>query len=173
MADSEDSQMKISGRALVMGDSVNTDILHPSQFFSLDDRRIRAGFLQAASGYEQIGQADLSNKIVLAGDNFGCGSSRETGARVFLLAGIRAIVARSLASIFKRNILNLGLPAFECPGLESFPEQNAEILVDVVDCSITIPSLTTKYPLTPLDPYWQAIIGAGGLIPFLGLDGEA
>jgi 3-isopropylmalate dehydratase small subunit len=68
--------MRIQGTALIMGDHVNTDELHPSRFFSLDDRTVRSGFLQAAAGYEQVGGSDLSGRVILAGDNFGCGSSR-------------------------------------------------------------------------------------------------
>ena len=108
--------MIIHGRVLVFGDNVNTDELHPSRFL-LDDRTVRSGFLQAAAGYEQVGSGDVAGRIVVAGDNFGCGSSRETGARSFLLAGVRAVVGRSLARIFSRNVRNLGLPAVECPTL--------------------------------------------------------
>src|SRR3954453_3622021 len=98
--------MRIAGKALIMGDHVNTDELHPSRFFSLDDRTVRSGFLQAAAGSEQGGGRGCAGRALLAGDTCGCGSSRETGARAFLLAGVRAVVARSLARIFSRNVRN-------------------------------------------------------------------
>ncbi|HEY6176269.1 MAG TPA: aconitate hydratase, partial [Kofleriaceae bacterium] len=60
--------MKIQGQALILGDNVNTDVLHPSRFFSLDDRTVRSGFLQAAAGYEQIGSSDLAGRVIVAGD---------------------------------------------------------------------------------------------------------
>ncbi|HET9532241.1 MAG TPA: hypothetical protein VFQ92_17915 [Blastocatellia bacterium] len=162
--------MIIKGKALVMGDNVNTDVLHPSRFFSLDNSTVRAGFLQAAEGYEQMGRSDLSNHIVIAGDNFGCGSSRETGARVFLLAGVRAIVARSLARIFSRNLRNLGLLAIECPSLSILPEAGSDVEIDLATWSIDIRSMEQRLPLLPLDPYWQAILRAGGLVPFIQND---
>lgn len=160
--------MKIAGKALVMGDNINTDELHPSRFFSLDDRTVRAGFLQAASGYEQVGGGDLAGRVIVAGDNFGCGSSRETGARVFVLAGIRAVVARSLARIFSRNVRNLGLPAVECPQLPVLAP-DAEVDLDLATGWFRVPAAGLERRLAPLDPFWASVLQAGGLLPFLGL----
>lgn len=164
--------MRIQGKALLMGDNVNTDVLHPSRFFSLDDRTVRSGFLQAAAGYEQVGGTDLSGRIIVAGENFGCGSSRETGARAFLLAGVRAVVARSLARIFSRNVRNLGLAAVECPSLPELPP-DAWVELDLEAWRLRAPEAAIDLPLTPLDPFWSAVLAAGGLLPFLGLDEPA
>jgi 3-isopropylmalate/(R)-2-methylmalate dehydratase small subunit len=160
--------MNIQGKALIMGDNVNTDVLHPSRFFSLDDRTVRSGFLQAAAGYEQVGGGDLTGRVIVAGENFGCGSSRETGARAFLLAGVRAVVARSLARIFSRNVRNLGLPAVECPSLPALPP-DAEVELDLARGRLAVPAASLELPLTPLDPFWMAVLEAGGLLRFLGL----
>ena len=160
--------MIIRGRALVFGDNVNTDELHPSRFFSLDDRTVRSGFLQAAAGYEQVGSGDVAGRIVIAGDNFGCGSSRETGARAFLLAGVRAVVARSLARIFSRNVRNLGLPALECPSLPALAP-DTEVEIDLARGRLRAAAPALDLPLVPLDPFWLAVLEAGGLLPFLGL----
>lgn len=160
--------MRIQGKALIMGDNVNTDELHPSQFFSLDDRKVRSGFLQAAAGYEQLGGSDLSGRVIVAGDNFGCGSSRETGARAFVLAGVRAVVARSLARIFSRNVRNLGLAAVECPALPALPPDVA-VEIDLARWRLRVPDNALDLPVTPLDPFWAAVLAAGGLLPFLGL----
>jgi 3-isopropylmalate/(R)-2-methylmalate dehydratase small subunit len=162
--------MIISGNALVMGDNVNTDVLHPSQFFSLDDGRVRAGFMQAAAGYEKVGASDLAGRIILAGDNFGCGSSRETGARVFVLAGVRAVVARSLARIFSSNVRNLGLLAVECPALPPLTEGGFEVRINLHDWNLEIPSGGQSFALRRLDPFWEAVIRAGGLMGFLGFN---
>jgi len=160
--------MRIQGKALIMGDNVNTDVLHPSRFFSLDDRTVRAGFLQAAAGYEQVGGSDLAGRVIVAGDNFGCGSSRETGARAFLLAGVRAVVARSLARIFSRNVRNLGLPAVECPSLPALAP-DVELELDLARGRLYVPAAAFDLPLPPLDPFWAAVLEAGGLMPMLGL----
>jgi 3-isopropylmalate/(R)-2-methylmalate dehydratase small subunit len=164
--------MTIHGKALVMGDNVNTDVLHPSRFFSLDDRTVRSGFLQAAAGYEQVGGSDLAGRVIIAGDNFGCGSSRETGARAFLLAGVRAVVARSLARIFSRNVRNLGLPAVECPSLPAL-DPDVELELDLKNGRLRVPAASLDLALTPLDPFWAAVVAAGGLLPFLGLGDHA
>jgi 3-isopropylmalate/(R)-2-methylmalate dehydratase small subunit len=163
--------VKIEGKALVMGDNVNTDILHPSRFFSLDDSRVRSGFMQAAANYEEVGAEDLSGRILLAGDNFGCGSSRETGARVFLLAGIKAIVARSMARIFSRNVRNLGLPAFECPDLPTSLPAQAELRIDWDRWTLEIMDgdSTRTFSLKAIDPFWKAVLEKGGLMPYLGI----
>ncbi|HEX2688601.1 MAG TPA: hypothetical protein VHN14_18365, partial [Kofleriaceae bacterium] len=124
--------------------------------------------LQAAAGYEQIGGGDLSGRVIVAGENFGCGSSRETGARAFLLAGVRAVVARSLARIFGRNVRNLGLPAVECPSLPQLaPDTVVEL--DLAQSRLYVPGESRDLPLTPLDPFWVQVLEAGGLLPFLGL----
>jgi 3-isopropylmalate dehydratase small subunit len=164
--------MIITGKALIMGDNVNTDVLHPSQFFSLDDNKVRAGFLQAAAGYEQVGAGDLSGRIILAGANFGCGSSRETGARAFVLAGVRAIVARSLARIFSNNVRNLGLLAVECPTLPP-TESGVEVEINLHTWTLEIqnsPLNGQQFALKRLDPFWEAVIRAGGLMGFLGFN---
>lgn len=158
----------IEGPALVMGDNVNTDVLHPSQFFSLDDAKVRKGFMQASADYNQLGQTDLSGRIILAGDNFGCGSSRETGARVFVLAGIKAIVARSIARIFSRNVRNLGLPALECPSLPEGLENGVAVRIDLDHWKLRLGSADDALPLKPLDPFWREVVAKGGLMSFLG-----
>lgn len=161
-------QMRIDGPALVLGDDVNTDVLHPSRFFSLDDTKVRSGFLGAVDGREADGQRDLAGTIVLAGNNFGIGSSRETGARVFLLAGVQAIVAASFARIFYRNVMNLGLPAVVCPDLATErPQDGATVSLDLAVGYLSIGD--RRLPIQAWDPHWQRICEAGGLAPWLGL----
>lgn len=159
---------QLSGPALVLGDNVNTDILHPSKFFSLDDTKVRSGFLGAVDGREADGQRDLSGAIVVGGHNFGIGSSRETGARVFLLAGVKAIVAASFARIFYRNVMNLGLPALVCPSLAT------QAPTDGHEVHLCLNARTLKWEghtlaLDAWDPHWQRVCAAGGLAPWLGL----
>ncbi len=170
----------ISGPALVLGDDVNTDELHPSRFYSLDDATVRAGFLGAV-GPEKRGIRTPSlasprgsaaeevpvGPVVVAGANFGVGSSRETGARVFLLAGVRAIVARSFARIFFRNASNLGIPVFVCPELVA-PAPGDVVLVDLERGEVRCGGRT--FPIAPPDAYWAAVCAAGGLARYLGLE---
>ena len=157
-----------SGPALVLGDDVNTDVLHPSRFYSLDDAKVRSGFLGAVEGREDAAEADLAGGVVVAGRNFGIGSSRETGARVFLLAGIQAVVAVSFARIFHRNVLNLGLPALVCPALASVEVADGDpVGLDLETGQLTVGGRTLQ--TEGLDPHWQRVLRAGGLAPWLGL----
>ena len=158
----------IKGPALVLGDDVNTDELHPSRFYSLDDGVVRSGFLGAVEGHEASVNADHSGRIVLAGTNFGIGSSRETGARVFLLAGIQAVVAVSFARIFHRNLLNLGLPAIACAELRGVSLQDGmSVELDLANERLICEGL--ELSTEPLDPHWQKVLAAGGLAEWLGL----
>lgn len=157
-----------TGPALVLGDNVNTDALHPSKFFSLDDSRVRSGFLGAVDGREAQGQTDLKGRIIVGGTNFGIGSSRETGARVFLLAGIQAVVAASFARIYHRNVLNLGLPAIVCPGLaDAKPVDGSVVMLDIAGRQLRFDGVTLE--TEALDPHWQAVLSAGGLMRYLQL----
>ena len=155
----------LEGKALVLGDDVNTDELHPSRFFSLDDRTVRSGFLGAVEGSAR--SEEMTGRIIVAGRNFGIGSSRETGARVFLLSGIRAVVAVSFARIFFRNVSNLGLPAFVCPTLPSGSQDGGPVRVELEAGVVVIDG--REYPFERPDPYWQAVAKSGGLAPYLGL----
>lgn len=160
----------VHGRALVLGHDVNTDELHPSRFYSLDDRRVLEGFLGAVPGRTApLPRDDGPGLVVVAGRSFGVGSSRETGARVFQLAGVRAIVAGSFARIFQRNVLNLGLPALVCPALNDdaldLIAEGAPLRVDPVERFLLAP--TGRWTLDALDPFHQALIAAGGLTRLL------
>ncbi len=156
------------GPALVLGDDVNTDVLHPSKFYSLNDAKVRSGFLGAVEGRESAAQANLSGSLVVAGRNFGIGSSRETGARVFLLAGIQAVVAVSFARIFHRNVLNLGLVAVECPGLaDKKPLEREVVHLDLEAGTLSFGEAVL--PTSGLDPHWRRVLAAGGLAELLGI----
>ncbi len=158
----------IEGPSLVLGDHVNTDVLHPSRFYSLDDDKVRSGFLGAVEGREAAAGNDLHGRIVAAGANFGIGSSRETGARVFLLAGIQAVVAVSFARIFHRNVLNLGLAAIECPALaDAMPEEGQIVRLDIAAATLRFGDVTL--PTQTLDPHWARVLAAGGLVEYLGI----
>ena len=159
--------MKFQGKALVMGDNVNTDVLHPSRFFSLDDRTVRAGFLQAAAGYEQVGSSDLAGRVIVAGENFGCGSSREHAPIALASAGIVAVVAEFYARIFYRNSVNGGyLVPFECQA--RLCEQvctGDKLVIDVPGSKLTNETTGDVWELLPLGEV-APILEAGGLFPY-------
>ena len=123
-------------------------------------------------GREADGQRDLAGTLVVAGHNFGIGSSRETGARVFLLAGVQAIVAASFARIFYRNVMNLGLPAVVCPALANErPVDGETVSLDLEASVLRIGD--RELPTLAWDPHWQRICDAGGLAAWLGLSSSS
>lgn len=160
---------RVRGPALRLGDDVNTDVIHPSRYYSLDDAKVRSGFLDAVSGRQRTGDDARAGSVVVAGRNFGCGSSRETGARVFKLKGVRVVLAESFARIFFRNLLNLGVAARVCIGLAERVAEDDWLEVDLTGDTVTLGS-GEVLPLEPLDPYWREVLAAGGLEAHLGLD---
>ena len=163
---------RLTGRALILGHDVNTDELHPSRFYSLNDQTVLKGFLGAVPGRLSTSSDQASGPlIVIAGHNFGCGSSRETGARVFELAGVKAVVAASFARIFQRNLVNLGLPALTCPALGNGTlttlKEGQETTIDSAGHTLNVGQ--TTLPLSPMDPLHKSILDAGGLMAYLGL----
>ena len=108
-----DDTLRHTGRVWVFGDGVSTDAIHPARFFSLDPARCRAGLFAGID--PELPQQVRPGDMILAGRNFGCGSSREVYARAMLLAGIAAVVAESVARICWRNLANHGIVAI--PGV--------------------------------------------------------
>ncbi len=147
----------ITGGAILLGDDVNTDILQPSRFFSLSTERRVAGVLCGNA------QGALDGAIVVAGRNFGVGSSRESVIRGIVESGVRAVVARSISRIFLRNAVNHGLPAFE--GLERMDglEQGDLVRIDPERGRFICEARGIERPVKPLDAYLAAILKAGGL----------
>jgi len=102
-----------AGPAIALGDSVNSDVLHPTVYFSLNPERVKAGLFQGLD--PPLAERVTPNTIIVAGRNFGCGSSREVVVQSMRLHGLRIVVAEFFARIFYRNCINQGLLPVECP----------------------------------------------------------
>ena len=153
------------GRAIVLGDHVDTDVLHPPSHFSLAPEKVRDGFLKHTD--EDGASSDHTPSIVVAGANFGCGSSRETSVRAFLLGGVQAVVAVSFARIFYRSLWNLGLPALTCQGITDALRAGQEVEVDVEKGVVRVEGRREPLIADPIDPYFLEISRAGGLVALL------
>lgn len=159
---------RISGRIWKLGDHVNTDVLHPSFFFSLDEKRVREGLIEGMGrlGANAAAQSSHERLIIVAGQNFGCGSSRETSVRSLRNFGVKAIVAASFARIFFRSLTNLGVPTFECREIQNRARDGELIDILTTEGFIDLPN-GRRFPFSPLDPHVKKILEAGGLIPYL------
>jgi 3-isopropylmalate/(R)-2-methylmalate dehydratase small subunit len=153
--------MKIKGRAFVFGDNVNTDEIIPARYLYTSDpgelakycmEDLRPGF---GSG------DDINGGIFIAGENFGCGSSREHAPISIKAAGIQCVIARSFARIYLRNSINIGLPIIELEDTPGFKE-NDEVEVDFVKGKISNRTSGKGYTIPPYPQFMQEIIQCGG-----------
>jgi len=159
---------RITGRVWKLGDHINTDILHPSPYFSLNEARVKEGLYE---GMERLGtnaKRDSSDEgvIIVAGENFGCGSSRETSVRGLRSFGVRGVVAASFARIFFRSLTNLGLPALECRDIQGRVKGGDSVLLSLEEGWVELTD-KRRFPFSPIDTHIKKILEAGGLIPYL------
>jgi 3-isopropylmalate/(R)-2-methylmalate dehydratase small subunit len=155
----------IRGRAFVFGPNIDTDIIIPAHYLTSIDREalavhcmepLRPGFAATSDG-----------GIVVAAENFGCGSSREHAPLALLGAGIRCVVADSFARIFFRNAVNTGLPVVICTGIHAAVAEGEELTVDLDGGTVTVGPSGRTLSFPPLPPFMTGILEAGGLIPYL------
>ena len=157
----------IKGRIYKFGDNINTDIIYPGKYLSITTDRDEMARHCFETVYPEFLKQAQPGDIVVAGKNFGCGSSREQAATCLKYFGISAVIAESFARIFYRNAINLGLTVVIAPGICKKLEPNEIIEVDL-KLGIIIREKngeeikTIKLPSSVLD-----ILSAGGLIPFL------
>ncbi len=155
----------ISGRAFVYGDDVNTDVIFPGKYtYTLTDVNefARHALEDLDPDFARLVQP---GDVIVAGKNFGCGSSREQAAVCLKMAGVRMIIARSFARIFFRNCVNNGVLPVVCPPAVAAIARGDTVSVDLGRNLVVTPK--GEYPFPPLSPSVMAIIDAGGLIPML------
>jgi 3-isopropylmalate/(R)-2-methylmalate dehydratase small subunit len=109
----------------------------------------------------------VKDPILVAANNFGCGSSREQAPQVIKACGVSCIVADSYARIFYRNGFNIGLPLVECPGISKKVSQGDELEIDFVNCTFKNNTKGETYPFKPIPAFMQELLEAGGLMPYL------
>ena len=152
--------MTIQGKAIKYGDNVNTDVIIPSKFLVLTDPYALAA--HAMEGLDpDFPRKIQERKIVVAGKNFGCGSSREQAPIALKYAGVTCIVADSFARIFYRNSINIGLPVLECDGISGNTQDGDELRVNLKQGLIEDASQGRSFKATPLPPFLMAILEKG------------
>jgi 3-isopropylmalate/(R)-2-methylmalate dehydratase small subunit len=157
-------QTRITGRVWKYGDDVNTDVIFPGKYtYSISDPREMAQHALEDLDPDFVGNVRPGD-IVVAGRNFGCGSSREQAVTCLKGAGVAAIVAKSFARIYFRNCINQGLPIAQCDAADSV-ETGEELAIDFAAGQVTTPRGTHGFP--PLSPEVMEILEAGGLVPYV------
>ena len=155
--------MLIRGKVWRFGNDVDTDAIIPARYLNTSDPKELARHVMEDADKDFAGKVSAGDLIV-AGKNFGCGSSREHAPIAIKAAGIQAVIAKSFARIFYRNSFNIGLPIFESAEASEKVKEGDEIEIDA-DRGI-IRNITTQeeYKANPIPPFMQELIDAGGLI---------
>ena len=162
-----DGSLKLRGRVrAVLGDNIDTDLIYPCRYLNITDREKTAEHLFELA-YPEIRAAFQAGDFIVAGKNFGCGSSREQAAAALKFAGCGAVIAASFARIFFRNAINLGLAAVV--SLEEAAAYSAgdEIEIDLVAGKIHNLTQGRIFPSAPLDPRAAELLASGGLVLYL------
>ncbi|MEM3747662.1 MAG: 3-isopropylmalate dehydratase small subunit [Thermoproteota archaeon] len=159
--------MKIRGRIIRLGDNVDTDVIIPARYLVTHDAEVLAKHV-FEDYYPEFRAKASGGAIIVAGENFGLGSSREHAVIALKHSGVKAIVAKSFARIFYRNSINLGLPVLvirEVEGLDRLRDGD-EAELDVANGVLTIIKTGEKFSCDKMPEFIMKIIEAGGLINY-------
>jgi 3-isopropylmalate/(R)-2-methylmalate dehydratase small subunit len=157
--------MKLSGKVLKYGDDVNTDVIIPARYLNVYDPAELAQHCMEDLDPDFL-KAVKPGDIIVAGSNFGCGSSREHAPLAIKAAGISCVIARSFARIFYRNAIDIGLPILECE--KAVDKTQAGDLLEVELSAGEIKNVTKglTFKAKPYPDFMLELINAGGLIEY-------
>ena len=155
----------MKGTARTFGDSVNTDEIIPARYLNTTDPAALAEHCMEDADAEFVDRAKEGD-IIVAGENFGCGSSREHAPIAIRAFGISCVVAASFARIFFRNAVNIGLPIVECPELARDAQEGHTLEVELDEGRIENVSTGKSYTFQPFGDEVRRIIDAGGLMAY-------
>lgn len=153
-------------RAWRFGDDIDTDVIIPAQYLtSSDEKELGLHALEGLdrSFADEVRQGD----VVVAGRNFGCGSSREHAPLALRGAGVSVVVASSFARIFFRNAINTGLPVLACPEAVEATETGDDLEIDVSSGTIFNATKEMRFAARPHPEFVLEIIERGGLVPWV------
>ncbi|MDR1943669.1 MAG: 3-isopropylmalate dehydratase small subunit [Synergistaceae bacterium] len=158
------SDGKIAGNAWVYGDNVDTDVIIPARYLTTSSPELLAPHCMEDIDASFAG-AVKAGDVIVAGSNFGCGSSREHAPIAIKASGVACIVAGSFARIFFRNAINIGLPILECPEIEASKGDLLEI--DLKSGRIENRTAGRTYESRPIPVFLRSLFAAGGLAQYV------
>lgn len=171
--------MIFSGQVWKYGDNVDTDAIIPARYLNvsspealaqhcMEDAVLCSSCPRSPRSPTEGVFADMvqAGDIIVAGENFGCGSSREHAPLAIKASGVACVIAESFARIFYRNAINIGLPILMCPEAASDAENGDNLKVNLEAGTITNQRTGHTYQTSPFPPFIMAIIQAGGLVPY-------
>ena len=155
--------MKAQGTVFKYGDNIDTDVIIPARYLNTQNPQELA-----AHCMEDIDKTFITRvqpgDIMVGGENFGCGSSREHAPLAIKTAGVSCVIAKSFARIFYSNAINIGLPILECPAASEAIANGDTVAVDFDTGLITDETTGQSFEAAPFPPFIQKIITAGGLL---------
>lgn len=159
-------EKKLSGNAIVYGDDVDTDVIIPARHCtSYNAEELGKHCMEDLD--PEFTKKVKPGDVIVAGENFGCGSSRENAPLAIKGAGISVVVARSFARIFFRNAINIGLPILESPELVSDTKNGDPLEIDMNGSIIKNGRTGKEYKVPPLPPEILEIVEAGGMVGYV------
>lgn len=164
-----DTNMKL----FIYGDNVDTDVIIPARYLTTADPDALAAHCMEDID-PNFARTVCPGDMIVAGQNFGCGSSREHAPLAIKGSGIACVIAAGFARIFYRNAVNIGLPILECPAAVAEVRSGDELEVDLAVGRVINRTRQTVYQTEPMPGFVQEIIKAGGLLARLAEeDGKA
>ena len=158
--------METRGKVFKYPDNVDTDVIIPARYLNTSDPQELAKHCMEDIDQDFVDQVQKGD-IMVAGWNFGCGSSREHAPLVIKTCGTGCVIAKSFARIFYRNAINIGLPIMECPEAAEEIAAGDEVRVDFNTGIIEDLTTGKQYQAQPFPPFIQNIIKKGGLLAAL------
>ena len=155
--------MKANGTVFKYGDNVDTDVIIPARYLNIADRAELATHCMEDIDTEFVKKVNAGD-IMVGGENFGCGSSREHAPMVIKESGIDCVIAKTFARIFYRNAINIGLPILECPEASEGISAGDEVAIDFDTGVITNETTGKSWQAQPFPEFIQEIMEAGGLV---------
>lgn len=158
--------MKVEGRVFRFGNDVDTDVIIPARYLNTTSEKELASHCMEDIDKSFVNEVKAGD-IIVAGDNFGCGSSREHAPIAIKASGISLVIANSFARIFYRNSINIGLPILECPAAVAAIKAGDTVSCNLDTGEIVNETTGEQFTAEPFPPFIQEIIADGGLIKHL------
>lgn len=158
--------MKANGTVFKYGDNVDTDVIIPARYLAIQDKKELAEHCMEDIDADFVKNVKAGD-IMVAGKNFGCGSSREHAPLVIKVAGVSCVIAETFARIFYRNAINIGLPIIECKEASEDIKAGDDVSIDFDSGIITNNTTGKTYKGQPFPEFMQKIIAAEGLVNYI------
>ena len=158
--------MELKGKVHKYGDNVDTDVIIPARYLNTSEAKELAAHCMEDIDAAFAGRVKAGD-IIVAGRNFGCGSSREHAPLAIKASGAACVIATTFARIFYRNALNIGLPILECPEAAEAIAAGDEVGIDLASGTVTDETTGRTFKAEPFPPFMRELIAAGGLAAYM------